>query len=388
MNWTKKVLAFSIVFFLFLLLLKGFDLTVGYVLGSDDPAKTKVQMEPRTIVLREHSPNYDVKIMPDDGYMKKTQGLEQKEYRLRTNNQAYIIGERDTVKKSNEVDILFFGGSTTECKYVDEDKRFPYLVADKLEKKDGLLLQTLNGGVSGNNTINSLLNLIVKGLEIKPKFIVLMHAINDVALISKEQTYWRGPKSKVFINEGKIKEEDKFIYLLFKQAKEILIPNIWLQIRHVVSSKIDNINNGDEWASSRNKPKANYSDVEQALTEDFSSALKSFVAVSRAWGIEPILMTQFNRILISDSFIRNQYEKTSQPLSYDEFVKLYSVANDIIRKISKDEQVFLIDLDKELTGNNMYMYDAVHLNTQGSNFVAEYIASEMEKKYPELYRLN
>jgi hypothetical protein len=215
----------------------------------------------------------------------------------------------------------------------------------------------------------------------------LMHAVNDVALISKEQAYWRGPKSKVFINEGKIIKDPKFIYLLFKQVKEILIPNTWLQIRHVVSSKIDDVSN-DEWASSRNNPKANYSDVEQALTEDFSSALKSFVAVSRAWGIEPILMTQFNRILINDSFIRTTYEQKSQPLSYDEFVKLYSVANELIRKIAKDEQVFLIDLDKELTGNNIYIYDAVHLNTQGSIVVAEYIANEMAKKYPEFYRLN
>ena len=388
MNWTKKVLAFSIVFFLSLLLLKGFDLAVGYALGSDDLAKTKVQMEPRTIALSEHSPNYDVKIMPDNGYMEQTQGLEQKEYRLRTNNQGFIIGERDTVKKSNAVDIIFFGGSTTECKYVEEDKRFPYLVADKLEKKDGLLLQTLNGGVSGNNTMHSLLNSIVKGLEIKPKFMVLMHAVNDVALISKEQAYWRGPKSKVFINEGKIIKDPTFIYFLFKQVKKILIPNIWLQIRHVVSAKIDDTGNADEWASSRNNPKANYSDVEQVLAEDFSSALKSFVAVSRAWGIEPILMTQFNRILISDSFIRTQYEKTSQPISYDEFAKLYSLANELIRKIAKDEQVFLIDLDKELTGNNIYIYDAVHLNTQGSIVVAEYIANEMAKKYPEFYRLN
>ena len=387
MSWTKKLLAFSTVFLLFLFLLKGFDLTVGYVLGSDDPAKMRVQMEPRSIALREHSPNYDVKIMPDDGYIMATQGLEQKEYRLRTDNQGFIIGERDTVKKNNSVDIIFFGGSTTECKYVEEEKRFPYLVANKLEKKDGLLLQSLNGGVSGNNTINSLLNSIVKGLEIKPKFLVLMHAINDVALISKEQTYWRGPATKVFINEGKRKEDHRFIYILFQELKDILLPNIWLQIRHLVSSKIDDINNVDEWASSRNKPKANYSHVEKALIDDFSSAIKSFVAVSRAWGIEPILMTQFNRISIDDIFIRNQYEKSSQPISYDEFVKLYSVANEVIRKIAEDDKVFLIDLDKELNRNKMYIYDAVHLNTQGSIVVADYIANEMAKKYHEIYRL-
>ena len=34
------------------------------------------------------------------------------------------------------------------------------------------------------------------------------------------------------------------------------------------------------------------------------------------------------------------------------------------------------------------MYDAVHLNTQGSIVIAEYIANEMAKKYPEFYRLN
>ena len=124
MNWTKKVLAYSIVFFLFLLFIKGFDLTVGYVFGSDDKAKMKVQMEPRTIALREHSPNYDVKIMPDDGYMKQTQGLEQKEYRLRTNNQGFIIGERDTVKKSNSVDVIFLAEVPQNVNMLKKTKDF------------------------------------------------------------------------------------------------------------------------------------------------------------------------------------------------------------------------------------------------------------------------
>ncbi|MDA9969561.1 hypothetical protein N9F06_01655 [Gammaproteobacteria bacterium] len=47
-----------------------------------------------------------------------------------------------------------------------------------------------------------------------------------------------------------------------------------------------------------------------------------------------------------------------------------------------------VGYDKELSGNNLYLYDAVHLNTQGSIVVAEYIANEMAKKYPEFYRLN
>ena len=85
------------------------------------------------------------------------------------------------------------------------------------------------------------------------------------------------------------------------------------------------------------------------LKADFKSSITSFVRTAKAWGIEPVLMTQFNRLKVEDEFIRKVYEKyNKQGLSYVEFVTAYSEFNQIIRDVSREEGVFLIDLDKEV----------------------------------------
>ena len=55
--------------------------------------------------------------------------------------------------------FIFFGGSTTECIFVEESKRFPYLLTRILQRSDGTLINSLNAGVSGNHSMHSLLSL-------------------------------------------------------------------------------------------------------------------------------------------------------------------------------------------------------------------------------------
>ena len=384
MSWIKRILISKIAIFLFFILLsvKVFDLALGLFERSKyeifKQSNDKNLMTSRTLQLREFSPNINKYLKPSNDYISGTQNLLQKDFLLRTDQDGFIVGPKDFNRSNSEVSIIFFGGSTTECIYVEEDKRFPYLVSENLG------VRALNGGLSGNHSMHSLLSMIGKGIPYMPKHIVLMHAINDLVLLSKTLSYWNGPTSRALVQSDYRANSISFAYETMRHLKNFLIPNLWWRIRHVFQGFIEQPVR-DEWAAYRNV-KIDYKEIENSLTIQFTASLKSFIRVSRSWGIEPILMTQFNRIKNDDVFIRLTYEKTQQPISYNDFVALYKKANDVVRKVAKEEDVYLIDLDKFIPSTQEYMYDLVHLNTKGSELVARKITTSLRGQYPLIYR--
>ena len=100
-----------------------------------------------------------------------------------------------------DLTIAFLGGSTTECIYVDEDNRFPYLAGRLLERQTHLKVNSYNAGRSGNNTLHCLNILLNKVVNLKPDIVVLMENINDLAILMYEKTYWNTNPSRSPIQE-------------------------------------------------------------------------------------------------------------------------------------------------------------------------------------------
>jgi hypothetical protein len=83
---------------------------------------------------------------------------------------------------------------------VEEDSRFPFLVQKSLiHKKTGKNIHVLNAGVSGNNSLHSLINFIAKGINVKPTTVILMHNINNLVLLSKNGSYWNALQTKAIV---------------------------------------------------------------------------------------------------------------------------------------------------------------------------------------------
>jgi len=377
MTWINRTQILKLVAFfsLSLITVKLFDLSLGLVEGSDGGVSPPTK---RSLLLKEYPPNLDTIVKPPNDYMASTENLTQKDFVLRTDKDGFIVGPRDSDNAKDKVAIIFFGGSTTECIYVEEELRFPYVVSQKLN------VRVLNGGVSGNHSMHSLLSLVGKGLPYKPDHIVLMHAVNDLGTLSRTLSYWDAPYGRSLIQTAAETPKRSLLFELARLVKNIMIPNLWLKIRHIFDGAVS-VTAPDEWAAYRDR-KYEASDVEAAVVELFTASLKSFVALSRAWDIEPILMTQFNRIKKDELFIRAAYDKRAQPISYDDFVRLYEKTNEIVRAVAKQEKVFLIDLDAQIPPSKEYIYDAVHLNTKGSELVAEKISAALKKHYPSVYR--
>jgi hypothetical protein len=332
----------------------------------------------RHVVLREAEPNISLDKYPHDLYMKDVDknSLQQKKYRFSTNSDGYIIGPGETVDSSQNVDLIFFGGSTTELMFVDEDKRFPYLVSQILKKKSGEV-HSLNGGNSGNNSMHSVINLIAKGLNKRPNFVLMMHNVNDLSGLLRTNSYWDTAKGRAIVQSTHVKNS---FYEFIKNVKSLAFPNVYSHFVQVFGSP--NLFSTDEW-SGVEVVKVNTGEVSRS----FRKSLKAFISVCRSWGINPVLMTQPNRLNSSDTLIRSMYNLSNlSPLfSYDEYVSMHEKFNYIIRDVGTEEGILVIDLDQHLSDKKEFLYDAVHLNTEGSVEAAKIISRQLIKSFPKLF---
>lgn len=344
----------------------------------------------RNVLLKELSPNSNYTIAPSDLYLQGAEGLAKKNYSVRTDKNGFLIGPRNYPIDSANVDVIFFGGSTTACLFVDESKRFPLLVQDKLIRKStGINLTVLNGGVSGNNTLHSLVNLVAKGIPLQPKVIVLMENVNDLSLLSKTGSYWKAPLTKAIIQDEKtvgtgIKSRTS---TFGKATKNLLFPNIYDRINNAISKMTlakkakskQVVSDEDEFENYRNNPVPDF----EMIRNEYEKMLTNFIRVAQANHIEVVLMTQFNRLTPEDAFVRAEYNRHFNKLNYTSFCKYYANFNQLIRDLAISEKIPLIDLDKAVPKTKTFVFDAVHLNNTGSEFVADIVAGKLTEMFSD-----
>ena len=347
--------------------LKLVDHLLGLILKNTTFYSSVVKETSRYVILRERAANQDLTLVPDKEYLKSTDSLEKNKFNLRTDNNGFIEGP---AKNAYPPEIVFIGGSAVECIFVKDSNRYPYLVSTLLKTKDNKSINILNAGVSGNDMMHGLIVLIAKVIPLKPKYVVLMENVNDLTHLNKAGSYWNGPTSRLLIQNKNDSDSNK----LLKSIKNLLFPNIWALIKLNYDTHLHQNATQDEWIDFR-KTEGQYNF--QDLNNQYKNTILTFIKTARQWGIQPIIMTQFNRIDQSDLFVRSLYNKVENATPYDSFASEYKNFNETIRKIARQENVLLIDLDKEIPHTNQYIYDSVHLNDYGSIEAAEIIAKTL-----------
>ena len=255
------------------------------------------------------------------------------------------------------------GGSTTECCAVAEDLRFPALVSSELALR-GLRVTTLNAGNSGNtvhDSINILLNHVIQD---GPDFVVLMHACNDVGLLSRTGNY--GLRSGVHVGWSNVA---RTVGMKLSHACYVMgiIRQVAREHTHFAPTDPENL---------EPRPKL---EVSESHDGAFEQRLRAFVFLSRSLNTEPVLMTQ----PISSQFTKFTPDWVDQDAQ--------ARFNEIIRRVGQEHDVLVIDLVDHLKHNvpnwdqHMHLfYDGIHVTDQGSRIYGEYIASILS----ELLRTN
>jgi lysophospholipase L1-like esterase len=328
----------------------------------------------RVVRLREHAPNKTISYTPTVEDIASSDGLESGTYTLRLDSKGYIIPSQ--IHENPDLKIVFLGGSTTECLTVPEDKRWPYLVGRIVEKNRGLKVNAYNSGVGGNNSLLALNLLTNKILELKPDMVVFMEAVNDLATLMHEGTYYNSHADRSLIHAISYDQTPRTFRDVFIGLRDLLIPTLAAKIQGFAQSHLRVAKAPDEWAATRNK--SLFSD-QASLVKQYRAGLRSLVAVARANDTAIVLMTQANRFeTIPSQKIIAQLELGDQTgIDYKKFKQLYDSFNEIIRSVAAESGVPLIDLARIVPQNSQYMYDTVHYHKQGSERVSEIIASRL-----------
>ena len=290
----------------------------------------------RSVNIREHDPFSSYKVKSDTTTVF-----------IKTDKNGLILG--DFVPRNDKIDFVFIGGSSTECFYVDESLRFPFYSIKLLNKKKGTNFYGYNAGFGGSNLMHSYIVLISKLLDLKPKNIILLNAVNDFGYLMSNSSYFKGPRQ--LINSNNLN-----IYSFLKKIKDNLYPNLYRSIRSVfLINNLGTIPGGPD--SNVGKREVNF---DENLNE-FSKILNLFIETCQVYGINVVLMTQFNNL---QNINKKQY------CEYKRF-------NDLIRKTSYSRNIKLIDLDSLVPKNFKMMYDGIHLSNNGSIFVSKIISEKL-----------
>jgi lysophospholipase L1-like esterase len=380
-NWLEKNPK-KVIFLLVVLAIAGLAVVTETFLALRTPNRINPTGIQRYIKLREFNPLYRDVLVPDQAAMRMSDSLAQKEYTLRVDRQGFIMPAK--IHPHPDLTIVFLGGSTTECTYVDEADRFPYLVGRLLAEKTHLRVNSYNAGRSGNNTLHSLNVLLNKVVNLKPDIVVMMHNINDLAILMYEKTYWNTNPSRSPIIEKKpnFQTVGKDLEQTFHLVRDLTFPHLSRALKKMFS--FGRKSRGDEFKKVRGKKIT----IDQGLlVREFSLNLQTFINICRARGITPVLMTQPSRLTENpDPLIKKSMHalETSQGITYAAFKGAFDRLNQTIRDLGAKNHVLVIDLAREIPPVKENICDVAHLNDRGSRLVAARIAADLTPVIPPL----
>jgi hypothetical protein len=326
------------------------------------------QVESRYIRLREYRPGTRMLLSFPANHLPYTDNVFTKKYRVDIDANGFIAPSR----KYDHPDrvIVFLGGSTTECMFVDADRRFPYLVGKILEEETGKKINSYNGGMSGLNSLHAIDLLINKVIPLHPQVVVFMENINDLSTLLYEGTYWN-------LNTARSPLETlNKVKLVGKLLKEILFPELNQAYKNLKGRLT--AEPPDEFAGARGKQLT----IDKArFVHEFAMNLQTLICICRGHEITPVLMTQANRITdhpdpVVAAYIGRYGADTG--VSYSQLKELYDAFNDTISEVGRKNQVMVIDLAQEIPSDKKFLYDIVHFNDAGSEMAAKLIAARLK----------
>jgi hypothetical protein len=362
----KKTLVLVVLIFM-LVIVFGTERFLGFV-NHRRGIVLEAETEKRYIKLREQRPLSQMRLKFPKNHLPYTDNIFTKTYKVDIDENGFIKPSRKYA--TPDLNIVFLGGSTTECMFMAEENRFPHVVGTILERETGKRINSYNGGLAGNNSLHAINLLVNKVIPLRPGVVVFMENINDLSTLLYAKTYWSQNNSRAPI-ETLVK-----VKLIGKMLKEIVIPNLNETWRNFTKTVLPH--DEDEFAKAH-KHKLTIDQV--GMAREFAMNLRMFVDICRDRGITPVLMTQGNRITDKpDPVVATYIGQYSQDtgVSYQDFKAIYDLFNHTIRQVGQKNGVLVIDLAREVPPDQEHFYDMVHFNDEGSIYAAKIIAAQLK----------
>jgi hypothetical protein len=317
------------------------------------------------VKLRSMSPLLNTTFRPTVAFHKMDSfPLALKDYACRTDSNGFIITEKN--HPTADLRLAFFGGSTTQCLYVEPPHRLPEAAARYIEQQTGLRVNVWNaaaGGSHSQHTINVLNNL---ALNLPLDYAFFYGNINDLGTLIHYPSY-----NNSNIEKGVFFNYNRYAATHLPIDEHRPLPYLQATVR--------------QFLYHRHEPYDEFRDVRhQPLTLDTArifplvrQAYTTLIYTCRARGIQPVFINQINNFAQLDhAWLRkNMPSFAPSPEEYKQFIVLLHQYNELMREIATSEQILFIDLGTLPTDFDDFS-DAIHFNDRGGQKVGVAIAQQ------------
>lgn len=267
---------------------------------------------------------------------------------------SYGFPEREFQKDKEPgvIRIVCVGESTTADGYPIFLERF---LNDKNNNPGNTKFEVLNFAHAGWNTTNSVVNLIVNIVDIKPDYLVIHHGWNEERIRGFSEDVFRSDYTHVMKPLESAVIYDRYlirylsIYRFFKSLYD-RSPS-WMGLGTSIEKEVD---------------RSGFSFDNLSELEPFKRNISIMLEICYKYGIKPVIVTiPFS----TDVNITGAHSKTG-----------LEQTNGITREIAASHGKYLLvaDLDKEFTGKINHVFtDFAHVNDDGRTIKASFIGKKI-----------
>lgn len=259
--------------------------------------------------------------------------------------------------------IFCLGGSTTE--FTDKNHRGWPDRLEQLMRRDSTdrSIEVHNLGRQWYTSEHTLINYAVNLRQYRPHVLMVMHAVNDL-LVNADFCYYSfgrfAPDYRHFLGAA---------YRLIER------PTLWETVASV-------------WRKMWYFPPREVIDTDEFPgLASFDRNLRTLITLARADSVQVVLLTQphlFKETMTPEedaALVMLHVEAVGPDKEWHRSTGLRGMQqyNDTVRRVAREEQVPLIDLEQAIPKTLEYLSDDVHYREQTYDLIAEFLAAELQK---------
>lgn len=253
-------------------------------------------------------------------------------------------------KSPGELRVVCLGGSTTVNVAARPEENYPRLAQEHLRQAfPGRSVTVLEAGGDAFSTAHSVVNLSLRLLALEPDVVTVLHNVNDLTAQHFGERL-RPDYANKYLDDAFLAYEHRGglggAVLRASRAAQMLKWRISLLKKSLESS-------------SRGGRVENPEDGRAA----FRRNLLTLLAVARAHGATPLLLTQSHRDGEEGAF-RGEF------LAY----------NQLVREVAAEQGALLVDAAPRLSGQARFFVDEVHMNAAGLAELSRLLAPALERE--------
>ena len=296
-------------------------------------------------------------------------------------------GDEIELQKPNDVvRIFFFGGSTVHCGTIPFEETHVRLLEKRLkEEYPDIKLEVQNLGAEWHTTQHDVIKLLFDSREFSPDIVLTFHGINDLARSFESDLFAEGEYRQdyrhYFGAVANLARPNKSALNFLNTACGHWCSDFRFQQVRLAGPE----GNGLNGMLTMFFPKSESTEITHWNSlPAFERNLREFVRIAQEGQMEIVLATQ-------PSLFRNDLSETDQEVLvfhkvhqfHGKHASLASMTagmalyNDATRALAREQDVLLVDLDRQVPKTTEFMYDDVHYTRQGNELIAKEVGDAL-----------